>query len=1028
MERFRFGAAVIRNPVLPASEMERLMTSDLGDLEEAVRDLISRPQVSEALLLASPSLFARAAMWLEGGGEFNEIYKVVARYLIRMSYRSTPFGTFSCVSSWNIDHERIGVPTLPARARMGKYVTLDSTVIHRLAKRARVREGTLIKLYPNDTLVEAGQDYSYLVAGIARPRRPTPYKKVLVERTKYLDAAINIARGGATSSEIVDALRVSFAKESDADISGFVDEVIDQQILVSDQLHRLIAIDPLLALQQSIPEGSELGVGLMRVRRAVDRVRNDDWQGAADALKSVRAELSEFITTDDIVSVVKVDLCAQIDCLDVGACGEFAEVIGRLETVLTEACSLSRHRNLAGFCERFESRFGGAELPLSHVADILDSLGFDRRVVQAPLAKAVLGTSKPVFRKAAAPVSLDPLGLAALALKNDLYIDATDLLCGRQDPVAPQLTDLLVTAALWEVGPDCDERPGSKVLEIRGVGVGDPRRVYGRFTNALPSLRTYVEARAGKNGRVPVELVHLPRADLGNILSRADLGSLQLGIRSGVPAEKSIPISDVMVRVRDGEVLLRSVRLNQDIELRMSNAHAFDTSPSIPMYRFLASVANQSYEARLPRLRSLAPMAPFVPGICHRGVILSRASWHLSLKECEALRRMKRADAVQRIKRLRDENRWPNPIALTQADRVTPFNLDLDWMVEELLVELRKLNGADFIEVYPNKLIPALRSEDGRHFNELQLPLFRGAGRSPADGSATAFSARDVVRQGWGEWMYLRIYADALAQNAVIRVVAPLLVSAASRAEIDEFFFLRYVDDRGEHLRLRVRTKGATAAGVAWSLLGGAFAELGEQGVIHSVNSDDYVREIYRYGGERNCSVCEEIFYHDSVVISEILSGSPDDSMLWKICARLMDDMLGAIGLADLESKLAFARAAAASFQRELGLGKAERSRIGGVFRLLPRSYAEFIRTPINLSQVATDSAARISECWGRIEHGGLKPGDVYRVRWSLIHMRVNRLLSSGARTEEAILWDILRRMYDRESAMVRQCSSGALV
>ncbi|WP_269058120.1 lantibiotic dehydratase [Xanthomonas translucens] len=1001
--------------------MERLLNADSGGLEVLVREFSTRSYVNDALLFASPSLHSKMQKWLSGDGGFNNICESVARYLIRMSYRATPFGTFSCVSSWNPGQYPVGIPLLPSAAGLRKSVDLDSTVIQRLGLWVSSKERSLIQFHPNDTLVDLGEEYSYLSSAIAKSNRPTPYKKVIVEKSPYLCIALEAAGLGATLAEIHDCLTQHFAGDSSDEVWGFVGDLVDQQILVSDNLHRLITSDALHSLEEQLPEASGLRSFLLDLRREVASISGDCCGNTASSLGRIRTAVTEFVKTDDIRSIVKVDLCGEVKRVVPTHCNDFAKSLRCLETALSEACTIRRSTSLKGFCTRFESRFGSAELPLSYVADILDSLGFDRRVVQAPLAKAVLGTAKRSTRGTAANPSHDPLGLAGLALKGDLYIDATSLLSGRKDPLASEVSDLLVNASVWEGRKVDDSGAAAKVLEVRGVSVGDPGRVYGRFTNSLPSLREYVEARAGRRGRVPVELVHLPKVNLGNILSRADIGSLQLGIRANVPNDRAIEISDLMVRVRAGEVLLRSKRLNQDIELRMSNAHAFNSSPSIPLYRFLACVANQGFEIGLPRLRSLAPNAPFVPGVSHRGIILSRATWRLTNAECDLLRRVSRKDARAYIAKLRSQNNWPNPIALQISDRVAPFNLDRDWMVDELIGELGKLNGADFVEVYPRNLQPALLSEQGRHFHELQLPLFRDAIRRDALTSVEPVAVKDVVRPAWGEWAFLRIYVEASNQDSTILAIVPVLRSAASRGEIDQFFFIRYNDEGGEHLRLRVKTEGGSAAGATWRLLADTFERLALVGMIHSVNSDSYVREIERYGGEHNCSVCEEIFFHDTLIASEVAFSSPDESLMWKLCALLMDEMLGALGVESIEEKLSFARKASSNFQRELQIGERERSRIRGVFNLLPSSYNDFLNIRISQSHLLTEHAASIIGCWRRISTENLMAGDLYRMRWSLIHMRVNRLLNSGARTEEAILWDLLRRLYDREVAKGRK-------
>src|SRR5262249_49796237 len=103
------GFFVLRTPLLAASVADRLGdrprapgTSALSDAlaidRKAVRaklaELIARPEVREALFVASPSLLESLPDWLRDpdGDKGEKVERALVRYLYRMSSRSTPFG------------------------------------------------------------------------------------------------------------------------------------------------------------------------------------------------------------------------------------------------------------------------------------------------------------------------------------------------------------------------------------------------------------------------------------------------------------------------------------------------------------------------------------------------------------------------------------------------------------------------------------------------------------------------------------------------------------------------------------------------------------------------------------------------------------------------------------------------------------------------------------------------------------------------------------------------------------------------
>src|ERR1700746_1862358 len=80
------GFFVLRAPLLPVEELDRLR----ADPTYWPR-LAGRPEVREALHLASPSLMRRLA----AGNPDDKVAASVTAYLVRMCTRATPFGFFA---------------------------------------------------------------------------------------------------------------------------------------------------------------------------------------------------------------------------------------------------------------------------------------------------------------------------------------------------------------------------------------------------------------------------------------------------------------------------------------------------------------------------------------------------------------------------------------------------------------------------------------------------------------------------------------------------------------------------------------------------------------------------------------------------------------------------------------------------------------------------------------------------------------------------------------------------------------------
>ena len=80
------GFFVLRAPLLPLEELDRLRADPMY-----WRTLVNRPEVLEALHLASPGLVRRLA----AGDPDQRVIASVTAYLVRMCTRATPFGLFA---------------------------------------------------------------------------------------------------------------------------------------------------------------------------------------------------------------------------------------------------------------------------------------------------------------------------------------------------------------------------------------------------------------------------------------------------------------------------------------------------------------------------------------------------------------------------------------------------------------------------------------------------------------------------------------------------------------------------------------------------------------------------------------------------------------------------------------------------------------------------------------------------------------------------------------------------------------------
>jgi len=130
-------AAQAGDPEALAGDSEVLkaaLARDRALLRERLRALLARPEVAEAVFLASPSLADGLAAWQADpdSKKGRRAEQALVRYVLRMTARATPFGLFAGCSVG-----RLGGPTrlaLPPRAAYRRHTRLDMDYLFALTE------------------------------------------------------------------------------------------------------------------------------------------------------------------------------------------------------------------------------------------------------------------------------------------------------------------------------------------------------------------------------------------------------------------------------------------------------------------------------------------------------------------------------------------------------------------------------------------------------------------------------------------------------------------------------------------------------------------------------------------------------------------------------------------------------------------------------------------------------------------------------------------------------------------------------
>lgn len=1051
------GWFVMRTPLLPADvlpasgdALEASATADPSRLADALardrarlrirlRELVARPEVREAIFLASPSLEASLGAWEREpeGRRGQQIERALFCYVARMAGRPTPFGLFASVSVGAVGDRTDLRLDAPASGRRHTRLGIDYLVAlaGAIERRRDVRERVHVRVNP--TLYRAAGRFRFTAA--QRTATSRAYRLVAADATPYLEATLARADRGARIADLARGLVEDDPEIALEDAEGYVHELVDAQLLVSSIGPRVTGGEPANDLLDGLHDHPELAGVAARLGDARDRLAAIDRGGIGAAPDRYReiAQALEGPSAAVLPSLFHVELARGAPGLTLGR-EPVTEVLRGVEILRR----LSRpSRRLRRFVEAFAARYGDAEVPLLEALDDESGVGFDGPAggaVAVPLLSGLrISSEEPVAQLTAR----DALWLRKVeqARRNgqpSLDPSLDELLRPGHDDALPLPAAFHVVARIAARSPQALSGGDFTVLveSAAGPSGADLLGACCRGDDALRArLSEHLRAEeAVRPGAVFAELVVLPEAGAGDLMVRPVLRDHEIVIlgRSGAPEDRQIPVRDLVVSIDRAErIVVRSLRLGREVIPRMT-APVDANSREIGVVRFLCALQHQGTATDLAfRWGPLEALA-VLPRVQAGRVILARARWRLFADASRGLATpgVARFRAVQR---LREELGIPRHVEIGESGRWLPLDLE-----SALSVEVLGHVAGQRADVVLREQFPALEElcaagPDGRFVHELVIPFLRDD-RTQIASEPVAPPVRITRRFLPGsEWLQADIHTGlGSADRMITELVRPWVADSLESGAADRWFFLRYAE-HGARLRVRVHGDPARLLGEVFPALRARAAALVEHGVIWNVALDTYQRETERFGGPHGIEIAEHVFHADSDAVAAILEhlqGDAGEIARWQLTLRGIDLLLDDLGLdrrAKLEvmrygkSKLAGMLQASPGLDRQLGAAyRTQRTALEALLDPAGDPTGDLAAPLAVLHGRSTRLAPWVHELRGR-EHAGQLTQPVAELAWSFVHMFTNRMLRSAALAQELVLYDWLCRAY--RSALARE-------
>jgi len=345
-----------------ADGLEAALAADRNTLRARLTGHLKRPEIREAIFVASPSLDESLDAWLEDpeSERGQRVERALVRYFARLAGRPTPFGLFAGCSVGTIGGEtRLEIA---AQAEYRRHTRLDMDYLFVLADTLS-RDAALRRAFryrPNGGLYRVAGRVRYAESRLAGTRRS--YHLVVVEPSEALDATLARARDGARFEALAAPLVTDDVSLAEAEV--YVDELIQGQVLVTDvevpvtgqePIH--VLVDELLARPETISFARPLASARQELQ-AIDAaglgVPSERYRAIARSLESLPAKV-------ELPRLFQVDMTKPAPAATLGS-AVIAEIVAGTD-LLRRLARPGSHRSLDQFREAFTARYGGAGSP-----------------------------------------------------------------------------------------------------------------------------------------------------------------------------------------------------------------------------------------------------------------------------------------------------------------------------------------------------------------------------------------------------------------------------------------------------------------------------------------------------------------------------------------------------------------------------------------------------------------------------------------------------------------------------------------
>lgn len=1002
---------------------------------EKIQAIFSKKENREALFIGSPNIYKALVMWETGEAfqteeELKNLKGSLYKYASRLANRSTPFGMFATVAAVDLNSEtKLDI----AASTFGRFTKFDmyflGSFLPVIVKNDAIRNA--LKYYSNNSIYTVLDKYRYVEYYFKENVR---FHKISeVEMSDYLELIFEKAKNGVLLSELADLLVSDEISLKDA--QEFIDTLIQSQFIVTELEFTITGEDYFEKLLRIFSEARfdfyEAEVIKELITNLKSKINYLDTNNSNDpALYTQIHELvNEELNNVDISKLFQVDSFRKIYQGSVSF--KTLKNLRPALSVLNKLQSVSENNNLKEFKRKFLERYEEYEQPLVSVLDPDIGIGYAKTAgaKSALVDELLIGGG----HSDANQISMDSKKTFLFkkllqATKNNLQsIELTDEEINKFEENESLYPDT------FSAFVNIFHENGVEKINLKTASGPSANGLIGRFSHLdtkildLCNEVSSIENQLNPD-KIIAEIVHLPQARTGNILYRnfqRDYEIPYLG-NASVDRDHQIAIDDLYVSVKSGKIVLRSKRLNKEIIPRLSNAHNF-VSNALPIYHFLCDLQNQNSFGFGFSWGALQNEFDFLPRLTYKDTIFSRATWNITKTEIDHILAAGESKNTEFINNFRKNRNIPDLVYISQGDNEVLINFNNELSCNVFYYMLKSENFVQLKEFlfeentitgnYCNEIIFTAHKNIEKKAEIIEANQF--VSNENQQGVATSFSIGE-------EWLYYKFYCGERAGEELLkRGIAPIVEELKEKGIIDKWFFIRYYDAQGHHIRFRVLLKNSNLFTDCIRIIRQYTDPLEQTRIIWKTQTDNYLRELQRYGYEA-IEKTETLFFNDSdctLKFADMIEGDTGEKIRWMFCLLSIDHFLNDFDV-KLEGKVKLFNVAKTGFGKEFNRSGRLNKQINEMFvkheseieyfldpNLMDEIYEPLLEILHERTEKNADAVKQIKEL-GK-EHR--LPTYLDNIMLSYVHMICNRIFLTKHRIHEMVVYDFLYKYYSKQ-------------